>query len=352
MKIAWLSEQLGGLATLALLASLAIGPAVATAEEDSGKASRPENAETSPTAKKAAFPDLPYGLTSFGAAIVGDDLYVYGGHKGEAHSYSFEEQSGTLLHLNLASDGTWSEVSKGPRLQGLAMVAHGGKLYRVGGFSALNKEGEDRNLVSQDSAACFDPKTKTWKELPALPEPRSSHDAAVLGDKLYVAGGWALQGKKESQWHDTAYVLDLTAEQPQWEPLPKPNFQRRALSLAAHNGKIYAIGGMESNNKPSLRVDIFDPKTGEWSEGPSLQGEGMEGFGNSAFAVNGRLYVSTIKGRLQRLSEDGKSWEVINELADARFFHRMLPYQGQLLMVGGANMGTGKFTNLDLVPAK
>lgn len=345
MKFAWLSEQLLNLGALAVAAGLmTAAPAVA---QDTGKAAEAAKSST----EKDTLPDLPYGLTSFGAAVIGDDLYVYGGHKGEAHSYSFEEQNGKLLHLNL-SGGKWQEIANGPHLQGLAMVAHGGKLYRVGGFTALNKEGEDRNLVSQDSAACFDPKTKTWKELPALPEPRSSHDAAVLGDKLYVAGGWALQGKKESQWHDTAYVLDLTAEQPQWEPLPKPNFQRRALSLAAHNGKIYAIGGMESNNKPSLRVDIFDPKTGEWSEGPSLQGEGMEGFGNSAFAVNGRLYVSTIKGRLQRLSEDGKSWEVINELADARFFHRMLPYQGQLLMVGGANMGTGKFTNLDLVPAK
>lgn len=352
MKIAWLSEQLGGLATLALLASLAIGPAVATAEEDSGKASQPENAETSPTAKKAAFPDLPYGLTSFGAAIVGDDLYVYGGHKGEAHSYSFEEQSGTLLHLNLASDGTWSEVSKGPRLQGLAMVAHGGKLYRVGGFSALNKEGEDRNLVSQDSVACFDPQKKQWQDLPALPEPRSSHDAAVLGDKLYVAGGWALRGDGESQWHDTAYVMDLSAEKLQWKPLPKPHFQRRAVSLAAHDGKMYVIGGMHPKGGPTTKVAVYDPKSEQWSDGPSLHGEPIEGFGTSAFAVNGRLYVSTIKGRVQRLSEDGKSWELVDELADARFFHRMLPYRNQLLMVGGANMGIGKFTNLDLVPAK
>lgn len=345
MKIAWLSERVRAFGALALAASLVTGtPALAEEKANTGEAA-------TAAATKPQWPELPYGLTSFGAAVIGDDLYVYGGHKGDAHSYSYDEQNGALLHLNL-KDGKWEEIATGPRLQGLAMVAHGGKLYRVGGFSALNKEGEERNLVSQDSVACFDPKTKTWKDLPALPEPRSSHDAAVLGDKLYVVGGWTLQGKKESQWHDTAYVLDLTAEQPQWKPLPKPDFRRRALSVAAHNGKIYAIGGMNEKGKPSTRVDVFDPKTGEWSEGPSLHGEPIEGFGNSSFAVNGRLYVSTIKGRLQRLSEDGKSWELVGDLADARFFHRMLPYQGQLLMVGGANMGSGKFTNLDLVPAK
>ena len=38
--------------------------------------------------------------------------------------------------------------------------------------------------------ARFDPKTKQLESLTQLPEPRSSHDAVVIGDKLYVAGGW------------------------------------------------------------------------------------------------------------------------------------------------------------------
>ena len=29
--------------------------------------------------------DLPRGITSFGAAVIGDWMYVYGGHFGQAH---------------------------------------------------------------------------------------------------------------------------------------------------------------------------------------------------------------------------------------------------------------------------
>jgi N-acetylneuraminic acid mutarotase len=292
-------------------------------------------------------------VTSFGGAVAGDYLYVYGGHTGHAHSYSFAEQGHELRRLNLRKPKAWEVVAEGPHLQGLALVAHGEKLYRLGGFTAKNKEGEEHDLWSQDDAAVFDLADKKWHELPPLPEPRSSHDAAVVGDTLYVVGGWQLQGDKDSVWHDTAWSLDLTAKQPEWKPLPKPPFQRRALSLAAHEGKLYAIGGMQKEGGPSTRVDVFDPASGKWSQGPSLIGEPMEGFGNSAFATDGRLYASTIHGNLQQLSEDGKAWKTVRKMPTARFFHRMLPIaQGEFVIVGGANMGSGKFAELEVIEVK
>ena len=33
--------------------------------------------------------------------------------------------------------------------------------------------------------------------LAPLPEARSSHDAVVIGDKLYVVGGWTLSGDRK-----------------------------------------------------------------------------------------------------------------------------------------------------------
>ncbi|NQV27257.1 MAG: hypothetical protein HQ518_23155 [Rhodopirellula sp.] len=160
---------------------------------------------------KHKLPELPQGITSFGGAIVGDTFYVYGGNYGSAHEYTNEEQSNDLWALNLAAGSEWKKASTGPRLQGLAMVAHDGLLYRVGGFTAMNQEGEEQDLQSQASVAQFNPKTSVWKELPSLPEPRSSHDAAVLGDTLYVAGGWDMPGAgKDRVWHQTAWTLDLS----------------------------------------------------------------------------------------------------------------------------------------------
>jgi len=304
------------------------------------------------TKKMAAsiYPVIPEMVTSFGAAIAGNVLYTYGGHTGGAHAYWDKTQAHTLRGLDLKQGKAWEAFGTGPGLQGLAMVAHGGKLYRIGGFVARNQEGEEHDLWSQANMACYDPATKQWTELSPLPEPRSSFDAAVLGDKLYVIGGWQLAGDAESKWHTTAYELDLGADARQWQALPEPPFQRRALSVAAHDGKIFVLGGMQAQGGPTTRVDIFDPATGRWSQGPALQGEPMDGFGSSAFATGGRLYVSTYSGKLQRLSEDGESWEVLGQLDRARFFHRMLPLSPtQLIVVGGASMETGKFDQVDVI---
>lgn len=300
-----------------------------------------------------AYPAIPEMVTSFGAAITGDALYVYGGHTGAAHSYSDEAQANTLRRLDLKNPKAWESVAEGPGLQGLAMVAHGGKLYRIGGFSANNKEGEEHDLWSQAAVACFDPATKEWTDLSPLPEPRSSFDAAVLGNSIYVVGGWMMAGEADSVWHKSAYVLDLASDTPEWKALPEPPFQRRALSLAAHDGKIYAIGGMQEEGGPTTQTDVFDPATGKWSGGPSLNGEKMDGFGSSSFATGGRLYATTYSGKLQRLSEDGSAWELVGELERARFFHRMVPLsESSLVSVGGASMTEGKFGEVDVIELK
>lgn len=302
---------------------------------------------------KSQFPDLPELVTSFGGAIAGDSLYVYGGHTGGAHSYSLKEQGHQLRRLKLDGKSQWEVIAEGPHLQGLALVAHEGKVYRIGGFVAKNAEGEEHDLWSQSEVAAFDPMTKKWQEMPPLPEPRSSFDAAVLDGVIYVIGGWQLQGEGNNEWHKTAWKMDLTKDKPQWQALPNPPFQRRALSVAAFDGKVYAIGGMQEEGGPTTRVDVFDPKTQKWSQAGQLEGEPMTGFGNSAFATGGSLYVSTIKGNLQKLNAEGNKWDIVQQTPTARFFHRMLPLDNsRLLMVGGANMGVGKFEKLEVLSVR
>ena len=300
-----------------------------------------------PTAN-AALPEIPEMVTSFGAAVLDGGVYVYGGHMGRAHEYYSEAQARTLRRLDLKTK-RWESLGAGPGLQGLAMVAVDGQLVRIGGFTAKNRDGEDSDLWSQAGVAAFHPTSKKWTALPDLPEPRSSFDAAVLDGKVYVVGGWTMAGDKKT-WLSSAYALDPSAANPQWEPLPEAPFKRRALSVAAHEGKLYAIGGMQENGGPTRATAIYSPKTRQWSKGPDLEGKAMDGFGSSAFATGGRLYASTYSGKLQRLSQDGKRWEVVRTVERDRFFHRMLPLSNeQLLMIGGASMQSGKFSELDVL---
>jgi hypothetical protein len=223
----------------------------------------------------------------------------------------------------------------------------------VGGFTARNAENEEESLWSQPDFARFDPAIGTWEALAPLPEGRSSHDAAMIGNTLYVVGGWQMSGEKKD-WHHTAWTCDLSQPRPEWKAIPNPPFERRALALAEWQGKLYALGGMRSQGGATTETAVYDPQARTWSSGPRLLGGGMEGFGSSAFAAGGTLYVTTMNGSIQRLSSDGSHFEYLGQLAHPRFFHRLLRSSAdELVVVGGASMGTGKIEALErlAVPA-
>ncbi|MDG2012002.1 MAG: hypothetical protein P8J33_00760 [Pirellulaceae bacterium] len=296
--------------------------------------------------------EMPVGITSFGAAVCGDAIYTWGGHDGAAHEYYQAGQNSVLRRLALQGAGEWESVhdSKTGR-QGLAMVSHAGKLYRMGGFEARNQRGEEQNLHSVATFEQFDPATNQWTELPAMPEARSSFDAVVIGDKVYVIGGWALAGEGNTQWSDTAYAYDLTSVDSEWEKLSQPPFQRRALSTASQGDRLFVIGGMQKQGGPTRSVSVYDPETEKWSAGPALPGEdGMEGFGNSSFNVGGQICVTTYGGHVYQLSTDGSNWKKMGSLESGRFFHRLLPVSDDAFaLIGGANMESGKTTEVDVI---
>lgn len=300
----------------------------------------------------AELPPLPRGVTSFGGAVSEKQLFIYGGHVGAAHDYSVKTQSDQFLSLDLDEPSGWKSLPSGPKLQGLALVAHGGKIYRIGGFEALNAEGETHDLRSRAEVAVFDPNSGAWTDLTPLPEPRSSFDAAVIDDRVYVVGGWDLQGSGEGEWHETAWSADLTKLPLKWEAMPTPLAKRRALAVVGHAQKLYVLGGMRTDG-PTRDVEIFDPAKKSWSRGAELTGEkGIDGFGPAARSLGNSLYVSSLAGTLQRLSGHEAEWEVVSPLDTPRFFHQMVPFRDGLLLVGGANMTDGKLLVPEFVPLK
>lgn len=294
-------------------------------------------------------PAIKVGVTSAGAAVAAGNLYLYGGHTGPAHNYSADLQSGSLLRLNLAKPDAWEEVSQGPKRTGLAMVAYKGQLYRIGGWESRNDKGEKWELYSSKDFSRFDPATGKWTELTPLPRGRSSHDAAIVGDQLYVVGGWELNGEGDGDWHNTALVCDLSQDKLTWKEIAKPTFLRRALAVAGYQGKVYVLGGMTSDNEVTQAVSIYDPKSDQWSTGPNLPGTGMATFGPSAFGGNDGLFCTVQDGSLLRLSNDGKSWENVGSLKHPRFFHRLvIADDGRLLVVAGTTRG-GKVTATEAI---
>lgn len=319
---------------------------------------------------------VPYGVTSFGAAAVDGKVYLYGGHTGRPHSYSLDGISGKLLALDTKQkNAQWEELSTGPKLQGLAMVSHGGKLYRIGGLTIEPIQGENADgnsadsddaseqefsedetqtkegykLYSVDTVTAFDPKTGKWSDLPPLPEPRSSHDAVVIDGSIFVLGGWNLNGDVED-WAGQGFRLDLSATAPRWTKLEMPETKRRAMSLAAANSKVYMIGGMSEGGDLLNEVAVYDINQSNWDTVADLPASGrLKGFGNSSFAVDGNIYCQTFDGSLRMFNPGATKWTDVETL-EKRFFQRLLKLNDkQLIVIGGSNMSTGFTTKTELI---
>jgi N-acetylneuraminic acid mutarotase len=291
---------------------------------------------------------LPESLTSFGAAVVGEYLYVFSGHDGEAHGFGKDllvEHFRRIRFDDPAAD--WEELAMHESSQSTALVTDGKYIYRIGGLSFINVE--DKQEAIFNSTAHFtryDIEADSWTELEPLPVPRSSLDAAIVDRTIYVVGGWDLQGTnaaRNAPWHETMHAFDLDDPTAGWQELPGPGYSLRAISAAAHQGKLYVLGGISPSG--FLRTtSVYDPASNSWSAGPELVSDNrMTGFATSSFAVGGHLYSTGASGIVYRLSADGTAWEVADRLLFPRMFLRLLPVgEDRLLALGGTGSNIGR----------
>ena len=87
---------------------------------------------------------LPEPVSSFGAVVADGYLYVYSGHTGTEHDHSAANLSQHFRRVALEGGSDWEVLPMETPLQGLALVAHGGKIYRVGGMNARNATTDDK----------------------------------------------------------------------------------------------------------------------------------------------------------------------------------------------------------------
>lgn len=280
---------------------------------------------------------MPRAVTSFGAVESGGFAYTLGGYFGRPHDYRREFQSTAFRRMNL-TDGTWEELPSVGPIQGPALVAHAGSVYRVGGMRALDVDDERQQLESIVDFARFDPIEREWQAMPEMPIGRSSHMAAVIGDDLYVVGGWAMfaETERDDIWLNNMLRFDLANPNGAWESIDAP-FSRRALGVAAAGDRLYVIGGISSEGDISKAVDIFDPATGIWSTGPEYP---TGAFALSAVGQGARVFASASNGELVSLAQDDDQWIPVTTWNFPRMFHQLIASEaGQVMVLGGITSG-------------
>ncbi len=130
----------------------------------------PAKATPAAPASVSVIAPLPEPVASFGAVVSDGWLYVYGGHTGEEHEHSAANLSKHFRRIKLDGASTWQELPMQTPLQGLPLVAHAGKIYRVGGLDIRNPTTKDTaDLHSTAEFSEFDPAPNKWTALRLCP---------------------------------------------------------------------------------------------------------------------------------------------------------------------------------------
>lgn len=175
-----------------------------------------------------------------------------------------------------------------------------GMIIAVGGLDS-----QGRAMANVD---IYHPDTDTWARGPDLPVALHHTAVATLGDRLYVVGGYAIEG---GSWVPMSAVWSLGPGEDSWREEPPLATARGALAVASTGRRLVAVGGVGPDRRVLTSTEVL-PAGGSWEPGPELA-EPREHL--AATAVGDDVYA--IAGRAGGFDTNLASVEVLPGGADA-----------------------------------
>src|SRR5688500_9856386 len=114
-------------------------------------------------------------------------------------------------------------------------------------------------LITSSCGEKIEPKSSEgWTQLASMLTPRSENTATVVGNIIYVSGGFG--GEQSLEAYDTT-----TNSWKVHADLPEP---RHHLMSASYDGKVYIFGGASSliDWTPRAEAWVHDPTTDSWTK--------------------------------------------------------------------------------------
>lgn len=206
-----------------------------------------------------ALADLPKAAPGAGIGVVGKTVVLAGGLRTTKPSTAVDV-------LTLADDGSIASVVAGTDMAvsrfHLAMVSVGNYVYALGG---LTGDGKD-NTPSVERAEVTDGVLGSWSEVTPLPDKRSHHAAAVVGNVIYVVGGLSGDpaGVNTGYADVLASVVSADGALGPWEPVGSLPATLATHSAFFHGGRLFTLGGVvnDATFSDELQAAPLDPSTG------------------------------------------------------------------------------------------
>ena len=278
---------------------------------------------------------------SISSVINGDKLYCGGGFLVEATTVGllFSPSSVVdIIDVNTLEVLETATLSI-PRMH-MSAVAVGTKVLFAGGFELLIEPGSPAILNSYSRVDIYDTLTNTWSTA-ELSEARGGMAHAVLGDKVYFAGG--VRGP--NLMSNNVDIYDAATDTWSTSSL---SFSRGFFGggVAATNNKIYFAGGISSSNLPTDVIDVYDVEEDTWSvetlSEPRAYIKAVATENNILFSGGGNAFdIGFISQPVSQIIDiyniPSNSWSAF-EMDSERKYHAAFAVGNKAFIVGGEDV--------------
>jgi len=168
----------------------------------------------------------------------------------------------------------------------LGVVEVNGKIYAIGGYTAINYEW----MYNQDGFVGvnerYDPKTNRWTTLKPMPTPRANFAIFAYEDKIYCVGGEFLNGPGTYKRYSVIEVYDIATNR--WSTKKDAPFEVIGSQAHVIDEQIFLRTGGD--------LYLYDPATDSWIQKTSIprpdyipKGNGL--FGTVSVAFDNKIMV-------------------------------------------------------------
>ena len=291
------------------------------------------------TSKWSALPPLKDPRHGLALLSVGNTIDAIDGAAAPGHTHSTDTNEALVLaSSSAATQSSWKVWPSAPiAAQQVGYAPLNGTLWVLGGLAT---EGTATAKVEG-----YDPVIQTWTSGPDLPVPLHHLMAVTYRGELVVMGGWSPSGGDiEGTVSNRVFAL----ENGKWVALP-PMLQPRAAGAAAVIGDKIVVAGGQANHKLVTDTEMFDGS--KWTEIAPLPTprDHLAGVsdGHAFYAIGGRMLSSDKNSSaFERYDPVTNKWQALPPLPTARGGLAATLVGGQIVTVGGESP-TGLFNNVE-----
>ena len=195
--------------------------------------------------------EMPISRFYFGLGVVAGKVYLIGGTTGLGEG---QEQRMDRVDIYDPGTDTWAKGPKMPTRRdpgGVAVVSN--RIYVIGGEGWPLPQGWGAGPFL-GSIEEYDPINRQWEKKQNLLEVKNWFSSVVVKDAIYLIGGYTLEGGLQEVASVNVYY-PRTETWSEISALPNP---LSAFDAATVNGKIYVFGSLGAGVEFSTDVLVYD----------------------------------------------------------------------------------------------